>query len=110
MGKVWISLPGKAMKPGNSASATFESDRREAIVVPPAAVLAGDAGPRVQVVQDGAVALREVETGLADASGVEIRAGLERGEIVIAAAGGFLREGSLVSPVLLRAASAEGGL
>lgn len=110
MGKVWISLPGEAMRPGSSASATFEADRREAIVVPRAAVLAGDAGPRVQVVQDGAVVLREVETGLTDAGGIEIRAGLEAGEIVVAAAGGFLREGSLVSPVYLRAASAEGGL
>lgn len=108
MGKVWISLPGTVTRPGSSASATFEADRREAIVVPRAAVLAGDAGPRVQVVQDGAVVLREVETGLTDASGTEIRAGLAGGEIVIAAAGGFLREGSRVSPVLLRAASADG--
>ncbi len=108
MGKVWISLRGTGMRPGGSASVTFEADRREAIVVPRAAVLAGDAGSRVQVVQDGVVVLREVEAGLADASGVEIRAGLEEGEIVIAAAGGFLREGSLVSPVFGRAASAEG--
>lgn len=104
MGKVRIALPGVAATPGASAVATLEAERREGIVLPRAAVLAGDAGPRVQLVEDGAVILRPVETGLTDAEGVEIRAGLEGGETVVAAAGGFLREGSQVSSVRLRVA------
>lgn len=103
MGKVWISLPGAAGTPGASAVAKLEAERREAIVLPRAAVLASDAGPRVQVVEDGVVRIRPVETGLSDVGGVEIRAGLDGGEKVVAAAGSFLREGSRVSPTSARA-------
>lgn len=98
-GQVWISLDGDGLTPGSFASASFETDRREAIVLPYAAVLAGNAGSQVQVVRDGVVSVRPVETGLMTATGVEIVSGLAPGEVVVAMAGGFLREGSRVSPV-----------
>lgn len=108
MGKVWVSLTGKGLKPGSFATAAFATEAHQAIVVPNAAVLAGDAGPQVQVVKDGLVVLRPVRTGLITVGGVEIVAGLEPGEVVIAMAGGFLREGSRVSPVAAVPATAKG--
>jgi HlyD family secretion protein len=99
LGKVWISLDADGLKPGNSAVAVFDIGQREAILLPQAAVLAGAAGSRVLVVEGGLVTFRRVETGLITASGIEITAGLEPGETVIALAGPFLREGSRVIPV-----------
>ncbi len=98
-GQVWISLKGEGLKPGSFALASFETDRREAIVLPHAAVLAGSAGPQVQVVRDGVITVRPVTTGLMTATGVEIVSGLAPGEVVVAMAGGFLRDGSPVTPV-----------
>ncbi|MBR9762430.1 MAG: efflux RND transporter periplasmic adaptor subunit [Rhodobacteraceae bacterium] len=108
MGTAWIRLPGGAMKTGSYAQATFQSDRRIAVVVPRAAVLSDDEGQSVQVVRDGVIVLRRVVTGLTDASGIEIVDGLEQGEIVVAAAGGLLQAGSIVSPVPLVSASPDG--
>lgn len=108
MGKVWISLTEPALRPGSFTSASFETDEREAIVLPHAAVLAGDAGIRVQVVEGGIVTLRLVETGLNTFGGIEITAGLLTGETVIANAGIFLREGSLVTPIKADPPSAAG--
>lgn len=109
MGRVWIALPEGAARPGGSGRATFVADPHEAIVVPRGAVLAGEAGPRVQVVENGAVTVRVVETGIADAGGIEIVAGLDGGETVVAAASAFLREGARVAPVPLGVVATEGG-
>ncbi|MFL1876773.1 efflux RND transporter periplasmic adaptor subunit, partial [Hansschlegelia beijingensis] len=69
------------------------------VVVPQSAVLFGAAGPRVQVVSDGVVAERSVVTGLQDTDGMEILRGVSDGELVVARAGGFLREGDRITAV-----------
>lgn len=108
IGLIKIALPAdKSLRPGLFARAEVETARREGIVTPPSAVLFGAAGPRVQVVKDGLVSERSVKTGLQDADGVEILSGVEAGEMVVARAGGFLREGDRVSPVTAPAVSAE---
>lgn len=105
-GKVWVRLASTNLRPGTSASARFLGDERDAISVPRAAVLTGDLGTHVQVVEGGVVRLRSVETGLMTSTGVEIVAGLSPGDMVVASAGIFVREGSIVAPV---AADPEGG-
>ena len=51
------------------------------------------------VVNDGRVQRRPVETGLRKSGKVEIRAGLEPGERIVAKAGAALREGDAVTVV-----------
>jgi HlyD family secretion protein len=109
MGKIWISLASNTTRPGNFASAVFNVDRHEGIVLPRMAVMQDSDGARVQIVENGVVHFRNVTIGLMDASGVEIVTGLNSGEAVVAVAGGFLREGSLVTPAVQRSGSEDGG-
>jgi HlyD family secretion protein len=70
------------------------------IAVPLAAVLYGSAGTVVQVVRRGRVETKQVEVGLMSGGEVEIRSGLNEGDIVVARAGALLREGDPVRPVM----------
>jgi HlyD family secretion protein len=69
------------------------------VSVPLTAVLYGPAGTVVQVVRRGRVETKRVEVGLMSAGQVEIRDGLQEGDIVVARAGALLREGDPVRPV-----------
>ena len=59
-------------------------------------------GTFVQVVRDGHVARRNIETGLICDGLVEVRQGLAAGDIVVAKAGTFLRDGDAVRAVTRR--------
>ena len=69
------------------------------IAVPLTAVLYGSAGTVVQVVKRQRVETRRVEVGLMAGGQVEIRDGLNEGDVVVARAGSLLREGDPVRPV-----------
>ncbi len=53
----------------------------------------------VQVVRRARVETKQVEVGLMSGGQVEIRRGIEEGDIVVARAGALLREGDPVRPV-----------
>ena len=61
----------------------------------------GRAAPVVQVVRDGRIESRRVTVGLMAAGLAEIREGLSEGDIVVARAGAFLREGDRVRTVAM---------
>jgi multidrug efflux pump subunit AcrA (membrane-fusion protein) len=69
------------------------------VAVPLTAVLYGSAGTVVQVVRRSRVETRRVEVGLMSGGNVEIRDGINDGDIVVARAGALLREGDPVRPV-----------
>ena len=69
------------------------------VSVPLTAVLYGDAGTVVQVVKRARVETRQVEIGLMSGGQVEIKNGLNEGDIVVARAGALLREGDPVRAV-----------
>ena len=64
------------------------------------AVLYGPLGPLVQVVRNNRIETRPVPVGLISADKVQIREGLNEGDLVVVRAGSFLREGDEVRPVL----------
>jgi HlyD family secretion protein len=64
------------------------------------AVLYGPLGPLVQVVRNNRIETRPVPVGLIFADKVQIREGLNEGDLVVVRAGSFLREGDEVRPVL----------
>jgi multidrug efflux pump subunit AcrA (membrane-fusion protein) len=68
--------------------------------VPLAAILYDTEGALVQVVRDNHVETRRVQVGLFVDGQVEIRDGLNDGEMVVARSGAFLREGDPVRPVV----------
>jgi hypothetical protein len=71
------------------------------VSVPLTAVLYGTAGTVVQVVRRARVETRRVEVGLISGGDVEIRDGLNEGDVVVARAGALLREGDPVRAVMV---------
>ncbi len=100
LGRVRIFLGNNpALKVGSFGRGTIETRRGRAIAVPLSAVLHSDDGASVQVVVDGKVATRRVKTGLETAGQIAIESGIAAGDLVVAKAGTFLRDGDAVRPV-----------
>ncbi|UXU73906.1 MULTISPECIES: efflux RND transporter periplasmic adaptor subunit [unclassified Paracoccus (in: a-proteobacteria)] len=97
LGLARISLaPDPRLRSGVFASGWIVTDRRQALTVPASAVLADDAGERVQVVEQGRVRTRPVQAGLIWQDRREIVSGLAADDMVIARAGAFFRDGDPV--------------
>lgn len=100
LGRVRIALqPDPRLRPGRFVTAVIEVQRREGLVVPTSAISFGPDGPSVLAVTERKASRRIITTGLSDASGTEILTGLIQGEIVVAKAGSFLRNGEEITPV-----------
>lgn len=101
LGRVRIFLGDNAgLRVGAFARGTIATARGSGLAVPASAVLYGTEGPSVQVVQANRIATRRIVTGLAAGSLVEVREGLAEGDLIVARAGTFLRDGDVVRPVL----------
>jgi RND family efflux transporter MFP subunit len=110
LGRVRIFLgDNPALRIGAFARATIETARARNLAVPQSAILYGERGATVQVVVDGKVATRRIETGLSAASQVEVLSGLVEGDLVVTRAGTFLRDGDTVRTVLPDAKVSEVG-
>ena len=75
----------------------------EGVALPLTAVTFGDSGPTVQIVKDNKIQVRKVITGLVGTDNIEITNGVQSGEIFVARAGSFVRDGDAVTPVPLSA-------
>jgi RND family efflux transporter MFP subunit len=107
LGRVRISLPSdETLRIGAFARGEVELARRTGVAVPTASVIYGASGPVVQVVVDDKVQARRVRIGLSAEGYVQIENGVEAGDLVVARAGSFLRDGDIVRPVLPATAQA----
>ncbi len=68
------------------------------LAIPASAVLYGPDGASIQIVQDGKVVTRRVKIGARANGLVEIAEGASEGDVVVARAGTFLRNGDAVRP------------
>jgi multidrug efflux pump subunit AcrA (membrane-fusion protein) len=84
-----------------SGRATIKTGESCNVAVPLTAILYGASGAVVQVVRRDRVETRRVEVGLMQAGQVEIKAGLNEGEVIVVRAGGLLREGDPVRTVMV---------
>jgi HlyD family secretion protein len=84
-----------------SGRATIRTGESCNVAVPLTAILYGGGGAVIQVVRRQRVETRRVEVGLMSAGKVEIKEGLTEGDIVVARAGGLLREGDPVRTVTI---------
>jgi HlyD family secretion protein len=101
LGRVRIFLgdnPG--LRVGAFARGTVVTANGRGLAVPASAILYGPNGPTVQVVRAGRVETRGIKTGLAAGALTEVREGVSEGDMVVARAGTFLRDGDAVRPVL----------
>ncbi|MBO0765215.1 MAG: efflux RND transporter periplasmic adaptor subunit [Hyphomicrobiaceae bacterium] len=108
LGRVRIFLgdsPG--LHVGAFARASIATAASNGLAVPAAAVLYGTDGPTAQVVRGHRVETHRIKTGLAADALVEVREGLAEGDLVVARAGTFLRDGDMVQPAFVEGAKAE---
>ena len=101
MGRARISLTdATGIRPGMFAQAQILVAERSGLAVPITAL--GVAEGRAFVLRvTGTTANRvEVETGIRDGAWVEITAGLAAGDLLVAKAGAFVRDGDTITPLL----------
>ncbi|MFA5898739.1 MAG: efflux RND transporter periplasmic adaptor subunit [Hyphomicrobium sp.] len=84
---------------GTFARGSIAAASSHGLAVPSSAVVFDSAGAFVQVVRDGRVERRSIETGLIARGLVEVRSGVAAGDVVVARAGTFLRHGDAVRAV-----------
>ncbi len=101
LGRVRVALDaGDRIVPGLFAEAEILVQARDSIAVPVSAVSnSGDVSTVLTVGADGKVARKDVKTGIRDGGMVEITEGLSAGEMVVAKAGAFVRDGDRIHPV-----------
>jgi HlyD family secretion protein len=99
--RVRISL-GKddRLRVGTFAAGLVEVGTICAPTISLSAVLYGPQGPIVQVVRNNRIETRPIPVGLIAGDKVQIREGLNEGDLVVVRAGSFLREGDEVRPVM----------
>jgi RND family efflux transporter MFP subunit len=101
LGQVFIGVTAGQRLPINSAGrAQIKTGQSCNVAVPLAAILYTPAGTVAQVIRRNRVETKRVEVGLTDGGQVEIRDGLNEGDVVVARAGSLLREGDPVRPVM----------
>jgi len=101
LGQVFIGITASHRLPINSSGrAEIKTGQSCGVAVPLAAILYTPAGTVVQVIRRNRVETKRVEVGLTDGGQVEIRDGLNEGDVVVARAGSLLREGDPVRPVM----------
>jgi HlyD family secretion protein len=107
LGQVFIAVTtNRRLLVNSSGRATITTGKScNNVAVPLTAVLYGSAGTVVQVVRRARVETKRVEIGLMSGGQVEIRDGVQEGDVVVARAGALLREGDPVRPIT---ASADG--
>lgn len=100
LGVVHIAFnPDPKLRSGIFARADIDVGRKCGIAVPLSAVMYGGEGAIVQVVRGGHIETRRVDIGLLQDGSIQILDGVDAGDLVIARAGSFLREGDLVRPI-----------
>jgi HlyD family secretion protein len=100
LGQVFIGVTtNRKLLVNSSGRALITVGKSCNVAVPLTSVLYGPAGTVVQVVRRQRVETKQVVVGLMSAGQVEIREGLNEGDIVVARAGALLREGDPVQAV-----------
>lgn len=99
LGRVRIFL-GDApdLRIGMFAKAMIDAGQRDAVGVPSTAVLYQNDSATVLAVVDGKVRERTVKPGLLSGDSVEIKEGLQEGEVIVMRAGSLLRSGDTILP------------
>ena len=108
LGQVFVAVTAsRRLLVNSSGRAQIKTGQSCGVSVPLTAILYSTAGTVVQVIRRDRVETRRVETGLLAAGQLEIREGINEGDIVVARAGALLREGDPVRPVMTTCADGK---
>lgn len=107
-GMVYIGISSqKRLLLKASGRALIKTGQSCNVAVPLTAVQYSSAGTVVQVIRRNRVETKRVEVGLMSGGNIEVRDGLNDGDVVVARAGALLREGDPVRPVMASAEAAK---
>jgi multidrug efflux pump subunit AcrA (membrane-fusion protein) len=107
-GMVYIGISSqKRLLLNASGRALIKTGQSCNVAVPLTAVQYTSAGTVVQVIRRNRVETKRVEIGLMSGGNIEVRDGLNEGDVVVARAGALLREGDPVRPVMASAEAAK---
>jgi multidrug efflux pump subunit AcrA (membrane-fusion protein) len=98
--RIQITTPRPRLLVNASGRATIKTGESCNVAVPLTAILYGNGGAVIQVVRRQRVETRQIEVGLMSAGQVEVKEGLNEGDIVVARAGAMLREGDAVRTIM----------
>ncbi|TDK39177.1 efflux RND transporter periplasmic adaptor subunit [Rhizobium deserti] len=100
LGLVNIVVDGDSgARSGMYASAEIIVTETNALALPLSAVTTSQSGSSARRVEDNVVKQVKVETGIQDGGFVQIVSGLQAGDLVVAKAGAFVRDGDRIAPV-----------
>ncbi|WJR65778.1 efflux RND transporter periplasmic adaptor subunit [Neorhizobium sp. CSC1952] len=100
LGSVHIVIDDESgARAGMYASAEIIVAETDALALPLSAVTTGREGSTARKVEDNVVKQVKIETGIQDGGFVEVVSGLEAGDVVVAKAGAFVRDGDRIAPV-----------
>ncbi|KQT14455.1 MAG: efflux RND transporter periplasmic adaptor subunit [Bradyrhizobium sp.] len=107
-GMVYIGISSqKRLLLNGSGRALIKTGQSCNVAVPLTAVQYSSAGTVVQVIRRNRVETKRIEVGLMSGGNIEVRDGLNEGDVVVARAGALLREGDPVRPVMASAEAAK---
>ena len=101
---IGISTPRRLLL-NSSGRALIKTGQSCNVAVPLTAIQYSPAGTVVQIIRRNRVETKRVEIGLMSGGNIEVRDGVNEGDIVVARAGALLREGDPVRPVMASAAT-----
>jgi multidrug efflux pump subunit AcrA (membrane-fusion protein) len=100
-GMVYIGISSqKRLLLNASGRALIKTGQSCNVAVPLTSIQYSSAGTVVQVIRRNRVETKRVEVGLMSGGNIEVRDGLNEGDVVVARAGALLREGDPVRPVM----------
>jgi HlyD family secretion protein len=106
LGAVHIVIDDESgARAGMYASAEIVVTETSALALPLSAVITGRDGSSARKVEDNVVKQVKIETGIQDGGFVQVVSGLEAGDLVVAKAGAFVRDGDKIAPVPAEPAS-----
>lgn len=108
LGAVHVIVDGNAgAKAGMYASAEIIISEVSALALPQSAVTTERSGSIARMVEDNVVKQVSIETGIQDKGYVQILSGLQPGDVVVAKAGAFVRDGDRIAPVFADSVAAN---
>lgn len=100
LGAVHIVIDDESgARAGMYGSAEIVITEAKALALPLSAVTTGRTGSTARKVEDNVVKQVKIETGIQDGGFVQVVSGLTAGDLVVAKAGAFVRDGDKIAPV-----------
>ncbi|MGF0540291.1 efflux RND transporter periplasmic adaptor subunit [Agrobacterium sp. ES01] len=92
-------LDNDRARAGMYASAEIIVTEADDIALPLSAVTMGRTSTTTRIVKDGVVHQVDITTGIEDSGFIQVTGGLQAGDMIVAKAGAFVRDGDKINPV-----------